>query len=234
MPKLQQDIKRKESNQKPISSSGPFTCLHLECLVRNNDLPGVTYVGLGVGLVAPLGAVQILGIAHYELDTPTQCCRGSHYFLLCHYLMIQLSSIILSMFLSLFIFSIPTIILVYYLNPTGTLLHLPLIINAALYMNSLLALLLYQCERCFYPCLKEEVEKQQKSIKLIFCRSAMEHYVDPSQLHDHNERATNHNLYYAPRSGYEGSAASKLKRLTYVYNPFVTVLILAILILYNI
>ncbi len=48
----------------------------------------------------------------------------------------------------------PTIILVYYVYPTRTLVRLPFIISAIIYINSLAALLLFQCERAFYINLK--------------------------------------------------------------------------------
>ena len=98
-------------------------------------------------------AVGIMVSIAYNVETPNHCCRCSRYlFCFSHFSLIFISVCLLTTFTTYFIFSIPTIFLVYYLYPIRTLIRLPLIINAVIYINSLLALLLFQCERFWYPC----------------------------------------------------------------------------------
>ena len=85
-----------------------------------------------------------------DMNTPTLCCccwRG-----FCRIFVTCLSISITTFFITVFIASIPSIILIYYLHPVQTLAQLPFVINSVLYVNSLTALLLYQLERCLYPC----------------------------------------------------------------------------------
>ena len=58
-----------------------------------------------------------------------------------------------------FIILLPNIILIYNLYPTRTLLRLPLLINSVLYINTLTALLLFQCERLWFPCTSGQVDE---------------------------------------------------------------------------
>ena len=57
------------------------------------------------------------------------------------------SMMLVEVAISLFIVLTPTLIFIFYLYPTHTLIRLPFIINSIIYTNSLLALLIYQCER---------------------------------------------------------------------------------------
>ena len=104
--------------------------------------------------------IGIFSLTKFDIETPTNCCRCCHGFSHCIVLWMSLCT---SLSIICFtIFSIPTIILVYYLYPARTLLRLPLLTNAVLYINSLLALLLFQCERFFYPFVKNP--KQEKIV----------------------------------------------------------------------
>ena len=82
----------------------------------------------------------------YDISTPTQCCccfkNVFHIIILC------LSFLTTFLFLVIFISTVPSIILIYFLNPVQTLAHFPFTVNSILYVNSLMALLLYQFERC--------------------------------------------------------------------------------------
>lgn len=91
------------------------------------------------------------GYRRLDVRTPTGCCR-------CHALCIKccpglvkyLSLLTLLLFFSFSILLLPTVILVFYLDPLHTIIRLPFILNSILYTNSLLALLLYQCEKCCF------------------------------------------------------------------------------------
>ena len=109
--------------------------------------------------------IGIVSLTKFDIETPTHFCRCCHGFSHCIVLWMSLCTSLL--FISFVLFSIPTIILVYYLYPARTLLRLPLLTNAVLYINSLLALLLFQCERLFYPCVRNS--KPQR----IRCRDIM-------------------------------------------------------------
>ena len=69
-----------------------------------------------------------------------------------NYTVLFISLYILYTFTFLFLYIAPTIILIFYLYPVHTIIRLPFILNSILYTNSVLALLIYQCERCCYRC----------------------------------------------------------------------------------
>ena len=86
-----------------------------------------------------------------KLNTPTQSCI-CHWFCKkgCSIVVTIISLFMVALFVSLCIIILPTVIFIYYLYPAHTLIRMPFIINSILYINSLLALLLFQCERlCF-------------------------------------------------------------------------------------
>ena len=128
-----------------------FQCLgfHLFSLVLLSYTLHLNNVSLNSPLAFTSGLMvgAVINLLWSDVETPTHCCRSSQ----CFCMLMFMSVCLLFAFTAYFIFSIPTIILVYYLYPTRTLLRLPLIINAVLYINSLLALLLFQCERCCFP-----------------------------------------------------------------------------------
>ncbi len=106
-------------------------------------------------LIALLGSSTLIGTIYlccydiYSVNTPTHCCTGPIR-KCCHYIL-EFISMVSCFSLILFIVVVaPTIILVYFLYPTRTLVRLPFIISAIIYINSLAALLLFQCERAFY------------------------------------------------------------------------------------
>lgn len=133
-------------------------------------------------LIAPLLVPYFL--YRTDMNTPTQCCCCKHF---CHVGVTCLSIIITSFFISIFIVSIPSIILIYYLFPVQTLIRLPFVINSVLYVNSVSALLLFQVEKCFYQCTPKSETPGEGSCKR--CRIC----VSPQ----HKERAQDHNDYYA-------------------------------------
>ena len=70
----------------------------------------------------------------------------------------------------LFLVLTPALIFIYYLHPTQTLIRLTFTINSILYTNSLLALLLYQCERSAYMCIyKLVLSKHTCQLFLTIC-----------------------------------------------------------------
>ena len=82
------------------------------------------------------------------------------------------SLVLYSTAISLFIVVTPALIFIFYLYPTHTLIRLPFIINSILYTNSLLALLLYQCERlvccrCYDVTIASDEEKARTDCKHI-------------------------------------------------------------------
>lgn len=108
---------------------------------------------------------QIFG-RHYHVATPTQCCRCCK--VCSHGTVFLISVCIVSFFFILLPNLIPTMISVYYLYPTRTLARL---INSALYINSLTALLLFQCEKCWYACVRRyrSLREEQNSKFLMDC-----------------------------------------------------------------
>ena len=76
------------------------------------------------------------------------CCNCRCYSIIVLYI----SLFILSAFTFLFLLFIPNVILIFCFYPVDTVIRLPFILNSILYTNSILALLIYQCERCSYQC----------------------------------------------------------------------------------
>ena len=115
----------------------------------------VAFFGTILGLLSP----------SLDIETPTHCCRCCHSF--SHGIVLWIAVCTSLLIISFALFTIPTIMFVYYLYPARTLLRLPLLTNAVLYINSLLALLLFQCERLFYPCMKK---KNNTDHRLGYCK----------------------------------------------------------------
>ena len=182
-----------------------------------------------------------------DIETPTHCCRCSpRVMVCCHHLMLWLSTWILLVFTTFFLYSIPTILLIYYLNPVGTLLHLPLVINAVLYTNSLLALLIYQCESCCHLCTRRWKGKldnnpvlscprtvsdsspvQARSGCLRVCArkslDLLNKQLGGNDIPHFQKRAKNHDKYYEP-----GFNNSRLADFMQLIRPIFTIGILGI------
>ena len=181
-------------------------------------------------------------ITKCDIETPThfcKCCQGY-----CHCIVLWMSLCSSLWIITVALFSIPTIILVYYLYPARTLLRLPLLTNAVLYINSLLALLLFQCERLCFLCVKNCKLRKKTCQDVIGCRSDA-HYswgddVDLCYICNNlrlvedqplEERALTHHEFYS--SFYDKELRKNyLKVVTYICSPFGTVIILVILILF--
>ena len=178
---------------------------------------------------------HVIGFQWFDVETPTHCCRCSWCFCIFHSILLEMSVTLIALFAMYFIFSIPTIILVYYLYPTRTLIRLPLIINAVLYTSSLPALLLFQCERCCHPCTRHCVAKKLhgKNGCLICCKSRASRCAlvdgEPIPL---EERATNHDNYYATEYENIRKKNNRLACVTYVCHPIATLLVLIIFIFF--
>ncbi len=109
-------------------------------------------MGLGLGIILIIICVSYMcTINMYITNTPTHCCTGK-FKKCCHHTLESLSMVCCFSFILFVITAAPTIILVYYVYPTRTLVRLPFIISAIIYINSLAALLLFQCERALYTC----------------------------------------------------------------------------------
>jgi hypothetical protein len=120
-----------------------------------------------------------------NMNTPTQCCCCCKHS--CHVVFTCGSIIMTTLFTTIFIASIPSIILIYYLYPIQTLIRLPFVINSILYLNSVSALLVYQVEKCFYQCTpRSEAPGEEGCRRCTIC-------VSPK----HKERAVDHNKYYS-------------------------------------
>ena len=182
--------------------------------------------------------IGFFSLTKFDIETPTYFCR--YYHGCCHGIVLWMSLCTSLLFISFALFSIPTIILVYYLYPARTLLRLPLLTNAVLYINSLLALLLFQCERLFYPCVKKvkpkrmqrtcDEDKDENCLIKRFCgnlRGAFRlyHHHEDSPL---EQRAISHNKFY---SSYYSELLTKKYCLRFAYLCG-TMIILAILILF--
>lgn len=104
-------------------------------------LLGIILWGIVIG-----STITLLGFTAFDLNTLVYC--GCQRCMTCsHFFALWISIMSILYFTALFIFLIPNIILVYYLYPTRTLIRLPLLINSVLYINSLIALFIFQCER---------------------------------------------------------------------------------------
>ena len=179
-----------------------------------------------------LGILCGMYITKFDIETPTHFCKCCQSYCHCIVLWMSLcSSLLITTFA---LFSIPTIILVYYLYPARTLLRLPLLTNAVIYINSLLALLLFQCERLFYPCMKNVKLRDAMGC----CKSFEDYKICRNFIWNEDqqlllaERTLTHHEFYS--SFYNKSELKKynLKNFIYICSPFGTVIILAILILF--
>ena len=163
-----------------------------------------------------------------DIETPTHFCRCCNDCF--HYIVFRMSLCSSQSLICFVLFSIPTIILVYYLYPARTLLRLPLLANAIFYINSLLALLLFQCELLCSLCENKVkltricctfLQKRSNILCSIFKRASAS-----TQL---NERALTHHKYY-------GLLYDKRKTYTtvcqVVHNLIITMIILIIFILF--
>ena len=110
-------------------------------------------VTVSLGIIFGFYVALVLGAFLYlfagdKFNTPTQCCI-CHRFCKkgCSIVVTMTSLFMITLFVSLCIVILPTVIFIYYLYPANTLIRMPFIINSILYVNSLLALLLFQCER---------------------------------------------------------------------------------------
>ena len=120
--------------------------------LKSVNLKITFYIGFIFGLYALMSILTFLYIfGGDKFNTPT-------HFYTCNWLWKKICSILITIaslfmvtvFISLCIIALPTVIFIYYLYPAHTLIRLPFIINSILYINSLLALLLFQCERICY------------------------------------------------------------------------------------
>lgn len=179
------------------------------------------------GLMIPfyLAVCQLTGI---DISTPTQCCCCIKN--LFHIILIIFSLMITSSFILIFISMIPSIIFIYYLYPVETLAHLPFVINSILYVNSLTALLLYQCERCFSPCTSPESDElNDKKCCGRICVSSFQ-----------KERASAHYKYYHEYCKYglhgklprQDRAKFISKFISCSIEPLGTIIVLVVLVLF--
>jgi uncharacterized membrane protein len=107
----------------------------------------------------PLGSLRIPVQWLCRSQCRSQCC--SHC-CTCERIIGFFTTIIVIYTITLAVISIPNIIFIFYLYPARSLVRLPLLINAALYVNSLLALLIYQFERSCYACKKRNEGKKDR------------------------------------------------------------------------
>ncbi len=117
-------------------------------------------VGSSIRLI--MWAVNKLNLGYEEphkLNTPTHCCTGklkTH----CHFILTFVSAVITSFFFAFLIICAPSLLLVYSVYPARTLIRLPFILSAILYINSTIALLIYYVEKCVFK-LKNNLRPQQ-------------------------------------------------------------------------
>ncbi len=172
------------------------------------------------------------GINKIDLNTPTYCLFCQCCLKLCHYIVIMYSVGTIFSFVSSLIILIPNIIFVYYLYPTRTLIRLPLLINTVLYINTVLAVLIFQCERCWYPCnvnkkpsdiISNKTETRCSSL----CKSCCEVLKNNHELPPFKKRIDDHNTFY---SAYY-KEIDYLKIYTYWIHPIATLLVLILLLL---
>ena len=179
----------------------------------DDDLP---LVGILLSMSLPgILIVTISPVFFTDMNTPTQCCCCCRGFF--RIFVTYLAMVTTTFFFLVFIASIPSIIFIYYLYPVQTLVRLPFVINSVLYINSLGALLLYQLERCFYPCTPRSVmHGKEISGCCNRCKSPLR-----------EERLKAHHEYY--RKYYnENKCAPLLCHL----QPLATAIVLVILILF--
>ena len=177
------------------------------------------YFSLYTKIVFGISAVLSICMYWYiftekKFNTPTQCC-------VCHWICKKSSSIIMALvslyittiFIYLCIIALPTVIFIYYLYPTHTLIRLPFIINSILYINSVLALLLFQCETLCFVYTKYFTKKLK--CKNRYCIK--------------NEDEKFYEEYYN-----EAITGSKFKRsgslVSYLVQPIVTITVIYILV----
>ena len=209
------------------------------------------YIIVDITLI-PIAFGTIYGfliLTKFDIETPThfcKCCQGY-----CHCIVLWMSLCSSLLIITFGLFSIPTIILVYYLYPARTLLRLPLLTNAILYINSLLALLLFQCERLCFLCAKNcklrtktchddegcRIFSLRINVCYRICKSREDYlwYIcrNITRIEDQplEERALTHDEFYSSFYN-EELKKNYLKAVTYICSPFGTVIILAILILF--
>ena len=224
------------------------TSFVLYTVSQNSHIEKYIIVAITLTPIAYGTTYGVLVLTKFDIETPThfcKCCQGY-----CHFIVLWMSLCSSLLIITVVLFSIPTIILVYYLYPARTLLRLPLLTNAVLYINSLLALLLFQCERLCFLCAKKYKLKTKTchddercrifSLRINVCYricKSREDYVwyicrNITRIEDQllEERALTHNEFY--RSFYnEELKKNYLKVVTYICSPFGTVIIIIILIL---
>ena len=162
----------------------------------------------------------------FDLNTPTQCCCYCKVFVRVSITFMSLATT--TFFSMVFLISIPSIILIYYLHPVQTLARLPFVINSILYINSLGALLLYQLERCSHPCSHPCSAKTEESCDRE-CEQ-FKHCLSPF----HKERAKVHNEYYREYRECTGEQLPRqcLKYTSCFMQPVATILVLIIVVLF--
>ena len=123
--------------------------LLIHTLIRINITP-IIYVALGFSFIMNILYYRST-LLEVRFDTPTQFCICHQAIKIgCSIIMAIGSLYLITISIYLCITALPTVIFIYYLYPARTLIRLPFIINSILYINSLLALLLFQIERlCF-------------------------------------------------------------------------------------
>ena len=186
--------------------------------------------------------------ALFDLNTPIYCCCR-RWIKSCHCIILLFSTSTIVFFTTYFVALLPNIIFVYYLYPTRTLLRLPLLINSVLYINTLMAILIFQCERLLFPCAKKCgqpnkyccLNMEKASIwRLCFCVNRNENYCTKfyERLINHPElplqqRIQNHDTYY---SAYYTDAQDRKKSVllwcTYFIHPVAVLFLLVLLIFF--
>lgn len=156
-------------------------------------------------------AIIVILTALADLNTPTQCCCSCIDFF--QSAVTFLAILITTFFSFILIFSIPPIILIYYIHPIPTLARLPFVINSILYINTLTALLVYQLERLFFFCTPDRMADGGG-----LCTRK---HLDVSV---HEERFKNHKEYY--HKYYKEKKCAGLKA---IMEPIVTIMLMIIL-----
>lgn len=170
----------------------------------------------------------------FDVETPTSCCRccclsgkkSYRLMIIFHCFMLIFAVFFLTAATGFLLLVIPSIILHYYINPLKTLIRLQLLASAAIYTNSLLALLIFQCERCLFPLAeysKLDIAKGKKYCRYSFwtglcsccgtqlpkktdkcrqscincCKNICVRYSQPQESAPYIARVANHDKYYA-------------------------------------
>jgi hypothetical protein len=213
-------------------------------LIHNEDgnNKGLIITALVIGCIGPLIILAMAGINHFDIETPTNCCCCNNY--LCHCIMLLISLCSFTLFIMFLILIIPTLIYIFYLYPARTLARTPLIVAAVIFINTLLAQLIYQCERfsyvlCRCKCHTNHKLGEKLASKTQWCTNIIQdgiHHGLLSSLAKNKappppleERTKTHNMYYEsetkpPRSG--------LQTCSYCLLPIGTAFTIAITVMF--